>query len=66
MPNNELPQREPLGGPSVAYVGARADVVASFATALREWAGPPVATEPPCAAGYVESPPQGAPNPPSI
>lgn len=65
MPNSELPQREPLIGPSVAYVGARADVVASFATALREWAGPPAAREPPCV-GYVESPPQGAPNPLSI
>ncbi|WP_328410901.1 hypothetical protein [Nocardia sp. NBC_00403] len=45
MPNNHLPQRDPLNGPPVAYAGAKADVVDRFATALRKWAGPPTATE---------------------
>ncbi|MFQ6391930.1 hypothetical protein ACLMAJ_00605 [Nocardia sp. KC 131] len=39
MPKNELPQRDPFIGPPSEYVGATADVVASFAIAVREWAG---------------------------
>ncbi|MFQ6397164.1 hypothetical protein ACLMAJ_27345 [Nocardia sp. KC 131] len=45
MPKSELPQRVPFAGPPTSYVGATADVVETFASALREWAGEPMAAE---------------------
>ncbi|MFQ6393594.1 hypothetical protein ACLMAJ_09085 [Nocardia sp. KC 131] len=45
MPNMQLPQRNTVVGPPAAYVGATVDVVETFATALREWAGQPMVAE---------------------
>lgn len=44
MPNNELPQRDPLTGPPRAYTGPPAEVVECFAAAVREWAEQPPET----------------------
>lgn len=77
MPNNELPQRDPLVGPPPAYtitfeVGeARAgesatELFGQFVAAVREWAGPPPASTESSRWRGDEPPAIGRTTPPSM